>query len=314
MDLAETARAAREELARIRAGDWGDPRSHLHHEHHPIPAEETRYGILVEVWSAISVSLLLIATIALIYLGILSVWVAILVVIAAYAFVEAAFQRRLTTLLLRLTLLLAVDRRDRPGGHLRRPRRSWSLLDRPRRDHPPRQRPGAARPLTWVPRSLTGRRRVRSRSQRTPPREHPVICPACGTANAAGRRFCLECGGPLAVACPSLRRLERGRGQVLRELRQPDRRGRPAGASRRTGRPAPRRPGGRRGEDPAAAGGATAERRLVSVLFADLVGFTALAADRDPEATRELLGRYFEPPATSSPATAATWRSSSATR
>ncbi len=93
---------------RIRAGDWGDPRSHLHHEHHPIPAEETRYGILVEVWSAISVSLLLIATIALIYLGILSVWVAILVVIAAYAFVEAAFQRRLTTLLLRLTLLLAV--------------------------------------------------------------------------------------------------------------------------------------------------------------------------------------------------------------
>ena len=60
------------------------------------------------MWSAISVSLLLIATVALIYLGILSVWGAILVVIAAYAFVEAAFQRRLTTLLLRLTLILAV--------------------------------------------------------------------------------------------------------------------------------------------------------------------------------------------------------------
>ncbi len=108
VDLGETSRAAREELAKIRAGDWGDPRSHLHHEHHPIPAEETRYGIVIEVWSAVSVSLLLIATIALIYLGVLSVWVAILVVIAAYAFVEAAFQRRLTTLLLRLTLILAV--------------------------------------------------------------------------------------------------------------------------------------------------------------------------------------------------------------
>ncbi|HEY3522184.1 MAG TPA: adenylate/guanylate cyclase domain-containing protein [Candidatus Limnocylindrales bacterium] len=36
------------------------------------------------------------------------------------------------------------------------------------------------------------------------------------------------------------------------------------------------------------------ERRLVSVLFADLVGFTGLAADRDAEAVRELLGRYFE--------------------
>ncbi|MGH2429053.1 MAG: AAA family ATPase [Candidatus Limnocylindria bacterium] len=37
-----------------------------------------------------------------------------------------------------------------------------------------------------------------------------------------------------------------------------------------------------------------AERRLVSVLFADLVGFTTLAEDRDPEETRELLSRYFE--------------------
>jgi class 3 adenylate cyclase len=32
----------------------------------------------------------------------------------------------------------------------------------------------------------------------------------------------------------------------------------------------------------------------VSVLFADLVGFTTLSADRDPEAVRELLARYFE--------------------
>ena len=108
MELAETARAAREELVRIRAGEWGDPRAHLRHEHHPIPAEDSRYGMLVELWSAISVSLLLVATISLIYLGVLSVWAAVLVVIAAYAFVEAAFRRRLTMLLLRLTLLLAV--------------------------------------------------------------------------------------------------------------------------------------------------------------------------------------------------------------
>ena len=37
-----------------------------------------------------------------------------------------------------------------------------------------------------------------------------------------------------------------------------------------------------------------AERRLVSVLFADLVGFTALSESRDPEEVRELLSRYFE--------------------
>jgi class 3 adenylate cyclase len=39
---------------------------------------------------------------------------------------------------------------------------------------------------------------------------------------------------------------------------------------------------------------AIAERRLVSVLFADLVGFTAWSESRDAEATRDLLSRYFE--------------------
>jgi class 3 adenylate cyclase/tetratricopeptide (TPR) repeat protein len=37
-----------------------------------------------------------------------------------------------------------------------------------------------------------------------------------------------------------------------------------------------------------------AERRLVSVLFADLVGFTALSESRDAEDTRELLSSYFD--------------------
>ena len=46
---------------------------------------------------------------------------------------------------------------------------------------------------------------------------------------------------------------------------------------------------------PAAARAApVAERRLVSVLFADLVGFTALSESRDAEETRDLLSRYFE--------------------
>src|SRR5204863_3405065 len=37
-----------------------------------------------------------------------------------------------------------------------------------------------------------------------------------------------------------------------------------------------------------------AERRLVSVIFADLVGFTTASESRDPEDIRELLSRYFE--------------------
>ena len=59
---------------------------------------------------------------------------------------------------------------------------------------------------------------------------------------------------------------------------------------------------------------AVAERRLVTVLFADLVGFTAFAEGRDAEEIRELQDRYFEPSARSSAGTAAPSRSSSATR
>src|SRR5687767_11078472 len=36
------------------------------------------------------------------------------------------------------------------------------------------------------------------------------------------------------------------------------------------------------------------ERRLVSVLFVDIVGSTALGHDNDPEVVRSVLGRYFE--------------------
>ena len=37
-----------------------------------------------------------------------------------------------------------------------------------------------------------------------------------------------------------------------------------------------------------------AERRLVTVLFADIVGFTPFAEERDAEDVRETLSRYFE--------------------
>jgi len=50
----------------------------------------------------------------------------------------------------------------------------------------------------------------------------------------------------------------------------------------------PSAPAGVPGETP------LAERRLVSVLFADLVGFTTLSERRDPEEVRELLSRYFD--------------------
>src|SRR6266511_1430593 len=51
---------------------------------------------------------------------------------------------------------------------------------------------------------------------------------------------------------------------------------------------------GARLEAEAQPGGPAVERRLVTVLFADLVGFTPMSEARDAEDVRELLSRYFD--------------------
>ena len=76
-----------------------------------------------------------------------------------------------------------------------------------------------------------------------------VTCAACGTANEAGRKFCGECGTPLAQACPACGAANSAGRQVLRRVRQrrSSRTPRPTAAPRRAavcrraaGRAAPR--------------------------------------------------------------------------
>jgi class 3 adenylate cyclase/tetratricopeptide (TPR) repeat protein len=111
-------------------------------------------------------------------------------------------------------------------------------------------------------------------------KDRPVLtCTACGAVNPAEHRFCSECGAGLAVSCPACGALAgsgfRFCGLCGADLSAPP----PAGSA-----PA----------DPGASAGPVAERRLCSVLFADLVGFTPLSESRDPEEVRELLSRYFD--------------------
>ena len=108
-----------------------------------------------------------------------------------------------------------------------------------------------------------------------------MICSSCGTENRLGRRFCVECGAALSATCPT-----------CAAPVEPGEKFCGTCGSRLTD-------GGAPPVDPPVrpATGfqvAVAERRLVSVLFADLVGFTTLADGRDAEDTRELLSRYFD--------------------
>ena len=104
-----------------------------------------------------------------------------------------------------------------------------------------------------------------------------MTCPSCAAENEAGKRFCTECGTALAVACPSCGASLAGSEKFCGEC------GTPVGATATTA-----------ASTSAASAPPAAERRLVSVLFADLVGFTAASEQRDAEDTRELLSRYFD--------------------
>ena len=102
-----------------------------------------------------------------------------------------------------------------------------------------------------------------------------ILCPACGSANDSGRKFCGECGAAFGRACPSCGTPNPPGVKFCGEC----------GTALIAATHAPAA---------ALAPAAAAERRLVSILFADLVGFTAASEGRDAEDTRELLSRYFE--------------------
>ncbi len=95
-------------------------------------------------------------------------------------------------------------------------------------------------------------------------------CPGCGAPKREGLRFCAQCGTALALVCPACGN--------------------------------PHEPGDRFcggcGADITSGGRqeihTVAERRVCSVLFCDVVGFTPLSESRDAEAVRELLSQYFD--------------------
>src|SRR5262245_34554435 len=100
------------------------------------------------------------------------------------------------------------------------------------------------------------------------------LCASCRAENRPGASFCSSCGSPLDRLCPNGHPVEA-------DARFCDRCGVPLGETAAPEAVAPP-------EAP------VSERRLVSVLFADLVGFTTMSESRDAEEVRELLSRYFE--------------------
>ncbi|MFO7549220.1 MAG: adenylate/guanylate cyclase domain-containing protein, partial [Acidimicrobiia bacterium] len=98
-----------------------------------------------------------------------------------------------------------------------------------------------------------------------------TACAHCGTLAQEGQRFCGQCGRPLAASCPTCGAENPPDHRFCGSCGGPI--GEPAAPS-----PAP----------------TVAERRMVSVLFVDLVGFTSFSEHRDPEEVREIITEYFD--------------------
>src|SRR6185503_2450872 len=135
-----------------------------------------------------------------------------------------------------------------------------------------------------------------------------MLCGACRTDNPSQNRFCDQCGAPLEAVCPSCGAQVRSEARFCGSCGK--RLGEAAAAERRVGpeaEPAPpaRSPAYR---SPVVAytprhladqilrsrSALEGERRQVTVLFADIAGFTSLAEKLDPEDVHRIMDRCFE--------------------
>jgi class 3 adenylate cyclase len=109
-------------------------------------------------------------------------------------------------------------------------------------------------------------------------------CPNCGNATASGDRFCRSCGHALERVCINCSNPLGGDDRFCSKCGT-DQQAAGAGVASSAASSAQER----QVSSPTAS-----ERRLVSVLFADLVGFTTYSEGRDPEVVREMLTEYFD--------------------
>jgi len=111
----------------------------------------------------------------------------------------------------------------------------------------------------------------------------PARCPACGTALRSGAKFCDECGHPLAAAA-----VETAGGGTARAGASPA--GLPDRLAQTITAYTPRHLAEKILTSRSALEG---ERKLVTVLFADCVGFTALSTRIDPEELHTIMDGCF---------------------
>jgi hypothetical protein len=83
-------------------------RAHLQRWAQPADSTDIRLGAWLEVWGAISISLVIIGVVGLIVVAREQLWLGLLALLATVLVIEAVFHRYLTRLVTRVTVALAV--------------------------------------------------------------------------------------------------------------------------------------------------------------------------------------------------------------
>ncbi len=109
-----------------------------------------------------------------------------------------------------------------------------------------------------------------------------AVCPSCGAALRPGARFCGACGRRVGEAAPAV------------PTPPPAARPKPAAVSPGPSAPAAYTPRHLADKILRSRSALEGERRQVTVLFADIAGFTAMAEKLDPEEVHRIVNRCFE--------------------
>src|SRR6058998_3535721 len=119
-------------------------------------------------------------------------------------------------------------------------------------------------------------------------------CPRCQQENEASAKFCEECAAPLARACTRCGRQLSPTAKFCPECAHPTGLSTTPPPEQRFGSPESYTPKYLAERILTSKSSVEGERKLVTVLFADLKGSMELLADRDPEEARKLLDPVLE--------------------
>jgi Adenylate and Guanylate cyclase catalytic domain/Double zinc ribbon len=118
-----------------------------------------------------------------------------------------------------------------------------------------------------------------------------MTCPRCKRPSPPGAKFCVECGAPLALACGKCGTPVPAGARFCPECAHPV--AAPAEAAR-FGAPQTYTPRHLADKILTSRSALEGERKQVTVLFADVSGFTSLSAQLDPEDAHVLMNQAFE--------------------